>query len=140
MAFAVYLWWDNLAGAKLIYGHHVQPFIMKYEADIDERLNELKGILKSTFALNANRLKIWLQATILQLIAGHQPTQNVRPSVDMSSVFCCMILIECIFRDMLFWGRVRIFVSYDCCGKQASILRSHTVQMMPSIVLLLGCR
>lgn len=69
VAFAVYLWSNNLSGAEKVYKLYVEPSIREYEPMIDKKLEEVKTMGSNLLSTNFTFFMTWLRSKILQLLA-----------------------------------------------------------------------
>lgn len=72
LAFACYLWANNLAGAELIYTRYARPFITQYEPLIDAKIAEGRVIISELVTSNFARGVQWLQARVVSALAAAQ--------------------------------------------------------------------
>lgn len=77
VAFACYLWANDLAGAELVYTKYAQPFVTQYEPLVDEKIAELKSLASSLLARNMTKIVQKLQALVVAVLAQtHQAAAN----------------------------------------------------------------
>lgn len=80
LAFACYLWANNLAGAELVYTRYVKPFVLQHEPMVDSKISELKLLVSELVSSNFARCVQWLQAKfVAALVHSQQIAANVRP-------------------------------------------------------------
>ena len=77
LAFACYLWANNLAGADLVYNRYVQPYVVQYEPLVDSKIAEVRGLASEFLSSNFAKGVQWLQQRAVQaLAAAHQAGAN----------------------------------------------------------------
>ena len=73
LAFAIYLWANNLAGANLVYNRFAQPFLLRHEPIVDNKLSEMRSIATELLQSNFARAVQWLQARMLAALTAAHP-------------------------------------------------------------------
>jgi len=91
LGFACYLWYNNLAGAELVYTRYIQPFISHHEPTVDEKIAEARSIASQLVSSNLARGAQWVQSMIVAALAQtHQAAANVSGPIFLMSLglFC----------------------------------------------------
>lgn len=73
LAFACYLWANNLAGANLVYNRYVQPFLLRHEPIVDYKIQEMRSFATELLHSNFARGVQWLQAKMLAALTAAHP-------------------------------------------------------------------
>lgn len=73
LAFACYLWVNNLAGANLVYNRFVQPFLLRHEPIVDGKIQEIRSFAAELLQSNFARAVQWLQAKMLTALTAAHP-------------------------------------------------------------------
>lgn len=72
LAFAIYLWANNLAGASLVYHRYAEPYIVRYEPLMDAKLNEVKTMSRALVSTNFSKAVQWFQARLVAALTQGQ--------------------------------------------------------------------
>ena len=77
LAFACYLWVNNLAGTELVYTKYVEPVVTKYEPLVDRQIAEAREMVTDLVSRTFSRAVRWLQTKITAALANaHQSAQQ----------------------------------------------------------------
>ena len=77
LAFACYLWANNLAGADLVYNRYVLPFVREHEPLVDSKIAEVRVMTTELVSSNFARGLQWLQTKAVAVLAqAHQLGAN----------------------------------------------------------------
>jgi len=76
LAFACYLWVNNLAGAELVYTRYVQPVVTKYEPLVDKQIAEAREMATNIVSRTFSQAVQWLQAKIVAALANSNQPLN----------------------------------------------------------------
>jgi len=78
VAFACYLWANNLAGAELVYSRYVQPFVAQHEPLVDSKIAEARSVASQMLSSHLARGIQYLQGLVVSALAQtHQAAANV---------------------------------------------------------------
>lgn len=69
LAFACYLWANNLAGAQLVYTKYVQPSVTIYEPLLDSKIAEIRALVSEASSTALARGVQWLQQKMVAALA-----------------------------------------------------------------------
>jgi hypothetical protein len=84
LAFAIYLWANELKGAELVYRRYVQPFVAAHEPTVDAKLAAARTMVADHMSVNMQRAAQWAKAQVVALLAQtHQAAASV-------SVYVCL--------------------------------------------------
>lgn len=79
VAFAVYLWFNDLAGAELVYTKFFHPFLAQHEPLVDAKLNESRGVIAGQVTTYTALFMDKARGTLLTLF-----TQTTQAAVGVS--------------------------------------------------------
>lgn len=76
LAFACYLWANNLEGAKMIYEKHLKPFVHEHEPAVDGKIGEVKAVVSNVVMSNFYRGTEYLQLMLIKALTQNMSPQN----------------------------------------------------------------
>lgn len=80
LAFAIYLWANNLAGAALVYERYAEPFISQYEPLMDKKIDDLKNVSRALISTNFAKALQWVQAKAVAALTQGNPGLRAQPA------------------------------------------------------------
>lgn len=78
LAFACYLWANNLQGTKTIYVEYVRPFVHRHEPLVDFKLSQMKSLVSHVVSSNVSKLVQYVQTFLLKALSQQQGRHGLR--------------------------------------------------------------
>lgn len=78
LAFACYLWANNLQGTKNIYLEYVRPFVHRHEPLVDYKLSQMKMLVTNVVSSNIAKVVQYVQTLLLTTLAQQVDTHGLR--------------------------------------------------------------
>ena len=69
LAFACYLWANNLQGTEHVYGEYVRPFVRRYEPLVDFKLTQVKGVVSHVVSSNVSKAVQYAQLMLVKTLS-----------------------------------------------------------------------
>ena len=69
VAFACYLWANNLQGAEHVYGEYVRPFVRRYEPLVDFKLAQVRGVVSQVVSSNVSKAVQYMQMMLVKTLS-----------------------------------------------------------------------
>lgn len=78
LAFACYLWANNLQGTKMVYYTYVQPFLERHEPAVDGKLAHVKALVSDVVSSNVTRVVQYVQMTLINALRQNMDDGNLK--------------------------------------------------------------
>lgn len=78
LAFACYLWANDLEGTKYVYEKYAKPYIHLYEPTVDSKISHFKQIVSDVVTSNASRVVRYVQGLLLKSLSQNMDGQGLR--------------------------------------------------------------
>jgi hypothetical protein len=94
LAFACYLWANNLRGTQHVYAEYASPFVRRYEPLVDFKLSQMKAVASQVVSSNASKAVQYLQVMMVKALSqgvaeaeGHGARRKMRARNDDDDSF-----------------------------------------------------
>lgn len=78
LAFACYLWANDLEGTKYVYEKYAKPYIHRYEPTVDSKISHFKQLVSDVVTSNASRVVRYVQGLLLKSLSQNMEAQGLR--------------------------------------------------------------
>jgi hypothetical protein len=69
LAFACYLWANNLQGTRHVYSEYVRPCVRRYEPLVDYKLSQLRTVVSQVVSSNASKAVRYVQMLLVKTLS-----------------------------------------------------------------------
>lgn len=78
LAFACYLWANNLQGTKNVYIEYVRPFVHRHEPVVDYKLSQMKTLVSNLVSSNVSRIVQYVQSLLIATLSQQVDKHGLR--------------------------------------------------------------
>jgi hypothetical protein len=92
LAFACYLWMNNLQGARHVYSEYVRPMVQRHEPLVDFKLMQLRALASQLVSSNMSKVVQYVQMMLVKTLSqsvaeGERSGSGRRMERDESASF-----------------------------------------------------